>query len=108
MGMEFSGMRVTPVEVPAGIGVERELDITNIKSIVFAEMTKWGTGVGDVSIKLGDMGDYFDPAPGDSIHNFFPVKRLIIRNNGAGSAKKLVVVLHESGDFRLYNTPRGV
>ena len=107
MPMEFSGMRVTPITVGAGIGVTTELDISNIKSIVVAEMTRWGTSVGDVSICIGDMGDFIDPSPGDGYHNFFPVRRLIVRNNSA-TARKLVFVLHESGSFRLLNQPRGV
>jgi hypothetical protein len=105
MGMEFSGMRVTPCEVTTGQTIE--LDVTNIRSIVFAEMTRWGTSVGDVSARLGDMGDFFDPSPGDCLHGFFPVKRLVIRNNTIGT-RKIVVILHESPDFRLFNTPRGV
>lgn len=107
MANEFGGMRVTPVSVPAGIGSQTKLDITNIQAIVFAEMTKWGTGVGDVSIRLGDNGDPFDPAPGDGLYAFFPVRRMYVINNTA-VAKKLVVVLHESKEFRLINTPRGV
>lgn len=107
MGMEFSGIRVTPVEVGAGVGVQIECDITNVQCIVFAEMPRWGTGVGDISVRIGDMGDFFDPSPGDLISGFFPVRRLVIRNNTA-AAKKVVMVLHESKDFRLITTPRGV
>lgn len=105
--MEWSGMRVTPVQVEAGVGVTTEVDVTNVRSMVVTEMVKYGTNPSEISMRLGDSGDFFDPAPGDCIHGFYPVRRLVIRNNTA-AIKKVVLVLHESADFRFFNTPRGL
>lgn len=106
-GSEYSGLRITGMTVGAGIGVQVETDISRIKSITVIEMTRHGTSVGDVSVKLGDMGDPFDISPGDCISGFFPVKRLTLINNTA-TAKKVVLALHESENFRWTNNPRGV
>lgn len=105
--LEFSGLRVTPVTVPAGIGATVDVDITRVQSIVVAEMPRHGTAIGEVSLALGEMGDFWDPSPGDSLHGFFPVRRLRVRNNVA-TARTITLWLHESADFRVLNNPRGV
>ena len=105
MPMEWSGVRVTPFMVPAN--ETRELDITEVRVIVVAEAIAWGTGAGELSIALGDMGEFFDIAGGDNIIGFEPVRRLLLRNNTAFD-KKIVLLLSQSVNFRLLNTPRGL
>jgi len=103
--LEDSGVRVTPVSVAAGATFE--MDISEVRVIVVAESLAWGTGTGELSIALGDMGQFFDLSPGDNIIDFEPVRRLLLRNNTA-LAKKVVLLLSRSSKFRLLNTPRGL
>lgn len=105
--MERLELRVTPIEVPAGIGQVIEIDLSGATGFFVAEMIRWGTAIGEVSLALGDQGDFLDPAPGDFIRPGGEIRRVRCRNNTA-VAKKIVLWYSMHPEFKVHSTPRGV
>lgn len=100
-------LRVTPVTVPAGIGQVTEIDLSGAIAFFVAEMTKWGTAAGEVSLSLGDQGDFFDVAPGDYVRPGGEIRRVRVRNNTAFD-KKIVLWYSMDPGFECWSTNRGL
>lgn len=84
----------------------KDMPITKIAIMAVVEMGKFGTNPGDVSISLGEAGDFWDLAPGDllEVSRFSQVQ---FRNNTP--AVKTFKLLH-TADYRfsLRNYTRGL
>lgn len=84
----------------------KDAAIPNTCVLMVVEMTKFGTNMGDVSISLGEAGDFWDIAPGDllEVSRFAQVQ---FRNNTP--AVKTFKLLHTNDrKFKLTNYQRGL
>lgn len=82
------------------------LDLVEIRAIYCAEFIKNGVGAGDVSIKIGDTGDYFDLAPGDLL-KLDSFGRIWLRNNLVVPVT-FKLVMSNSLSFTFENYPRSL
>jgi len=84
----------------------KDMPFPNTSILMVVEMTKNGVNAGDVSIALGEAGDFWDLAPGDllEVSRFSQVQ---FRNNTP--AVKTFKLLHTTDHrFSLRNYPRGL
>lgn len=85
---------------------EKDMPLVSARVIAVSKMLAFGTGAGDVSIALGERGDFFDLSPGDLLRarRFSQVR---FRNNTG--VQKTFEFLHTSDpDFTLENYERGL
>ena len=88
------------------VGETRDFDISGARVLIFAESIAWGTGAGEISIAIGETGDFWDLCPADTIV-LSMFTRFKLRNN-AITAKSGVLLHSTDPNFRLLNAPRGV
>jgi len=97
-------VHVTPFTLLAN--ETRSFNMAGSRVLFLAASTSLGTTAGEISIALGETGEFFDWSPADGlILSEFGAIRL--RNNTA-SARSGVMLHSADPSFRLLNAPRGL
>ena len=87
-------------------GQTKDMAIPEFAVMVFVEMTKNGVNPGDVSVALGENGDFFDIAPSDKLE-ISRCSQVQFRNN-TGAVKTFRILHTNDRRFNLANSPRGL
>jgi hypothetical protein len=85
---------------------EKDLPLISTRVVFFFKMLAFGTNVGDVSMAIGERGDFFELAPGDKIEmtRFSQVR---FKNN-TGFVKSFAFLHTDDSMFNFENFSRGL